>query len=96
VFGSSLRPLAAGDYRFSDQARAPALAAFRRTLTTLRALPCDILLTAHPDQSGGDAIYSALLRSRSPNPFIDTGACRRYADKYERLLADRLLNEAAP
>ena len=96
VFGSSLRPLAAGDYRFSDPHRAPALAAFRRTFATLRALPCDILLTAHPDQSGGDAKFSALLRSREPNPFIDPGACGRYADKYEHLLADRLREEAAP
>ena len=95
LFGSSLNPIAAENYRFSDPAHAAGLAAFRRTFASLRALPCDILLTAHPDQSGGDAKFARLQRRREPNPFLDPAACRSYADRFERLLDARLAEEAA-
>ncbi|QAY80030.1 subclass B3 metallo-beta-lactamase [Sphingosinicella sp. BN140058] len=95
VFGASLRPIAAESYRFSSPARASALAAFRRSFATLRTISCGILLTAHPDQSGGDLKFAQLQRQRDPNPFLDPVACRAYADRYERLLDKRLADEAA-
>lgn len=95
MFGASLRPIAAEGYRFSNPARASALAAFRRSFVTLRTTPCHILLTAHPDQSGGDLKFERLQRQRDPKPFLDPGACRAYADRYERLLEARIADEAA-
>ena len=95
VFSSSLSPIAADGYRFTDPAHAASLAAFRRTIAVVRALPCDILLTAHPDQSGGEAKFARLQQQRVPNPFLDTQACGAYADKYERLLDARLAEEEA-
>jgi metallo-beta-lactamase class B len=94
VFGSSLNPLAAGDYRFSDPAHAAALANFRQTFSTVRALPCDILITAHPGQSDGDVKFTQFQKQRDPNPFIDPGACRTYADKAEQALGETLAKEA--
>lgn len=96
VFGSSLNPIAADGYRFSDPANRVLLDGFRGTFESLRAMPCDILLTAHPDQSGGDVRLAQLRQGATPNPFIDPTACRAYADKYEVLLERRLERERAP
>ena len=95
VFGASLNPIASGGYRYSDPANRSLLDGFRRTFVSLRSMPCDILLTAHPDQSGGDVRLARLREARAPNPFVDPAACRTYADKYERLLEQRLEREAA-
>jgi metallo-beta-lactamase class B len=94
VFASSLNPVSADDWRFSDPAHRPLLAAFRHSFGVIRKLPCDVLLTAHPDQSGGDVKYAQLQRSPLPNPYIDAGACRAYADKHAALLTARLAKEA--
>ncbi len=90
VFGSSLNPIAADGYRFSDPANRALLDAFRETLTRLRTLPCDILLTAHPGQSDGDTRMVRLRQGGTPNPFVDPTACRAYADRSEALLDRRL------
>ncbi|PXA84104.1 subclass B3 metallo-beta-lactamase [Nostoc sp. 3335mG] len=93
VFGSSLTALTAGDYRYSAPTNADALANFRKTFTTVRALPCDILLTSHPAPSGGDVKFAQLQNQRNPNPFVDPNACRTYADKSEQALDDLLAKE---
>lgn len=94
VFASSLNPISADAYRFSAPANAPTRAAFTRTFAVMRHMPCDILLTAHPNQSGGDVKFRQLQRHAASNPFIDPGACRAYADKFAGLFAARLADEA--
>ena len=93
VFGSSLNPITAGGYRYSDPANKALLDGFRQTFANLRAMPCDILLSAHMEQSGGDARLARLRQGREPNPFIDPTACRAYADRHEALLDRRLERE---
>lgn len=95
LFGSSLNPVSADGYRFSDPAHRATVAAFRRSFATVRAMKCDILLTAHPDHSGGDGKIARLAQGAEPNPFIDPAACRAYADKYEAVLDARLAKETA-
>ncbi|WP_454758712.1 subclass B3 metallo-beta-lactamase [Caulobacter segnis] len=95
VFGSSLNPVAADGYRFSDPAAAATVASFRRTFGVMRDLPCDVLISAHPDQSGGDARLARYRQQPSPNPFVDAGACRAYADKFNGVLDKRLADERA-
>lgn len=95
VFASSLNPVAAEDYRYSDPAHGALAAAFRRTFASLRALPCDLLITAHPDQSGGDAKLARFRQQPRPNPFLEPGACRDYAERYERAFDELLAKEAA-
>jgi metallo-beta-lactamase class B len=95
VFGSSLNPVAVNGYRFSDPASVATVASFHHTFGVVRELPCDVLITAHPDQSGGDAKLARYRRQPSPNPFIDAGACRAYADKFSGLLDKRLADERA-
>ena len=95
VFGSSLNPVAADGYRFGDPANRALSDGFRRTFALLRTLPCDILISAHPDQAGVDEHLRAFRRSPVPNPFIDPASCRTYAAKYERLFEARLDRERA-
>ena len=93
VFGSSLNPIAADGYRFSDPANRALLDGFRETFAGLRTMPCDILVSAHMEQSGGDVRLAQLRQGVEPNPFIDPTACRAYADKHEALLERRLERE---
>ena len=93
VFASSLNPVSADGYRFSDPARASASAAYARTFTVVRHLPCDTLLTSHPDQSGRDVKLRRLQRRAVPNPFIDSRACRAYANKFAALFAARIAED---
>jgi len=94
VFAASLNPVSADGWRFSDPAHRPLLTALRHSFAVMRRLPCDVLLTAHPDQSGGDVKYATMQRRAVPNPYLDAGACRAYADKFAALLATRLAKEA--
>lgn len=96
VFAASFNPIAPEAYRFSDPAHAWLVASFRRTFAAMRRMPCDILVTAHPGQSNGDAKRRRLDRGSQPNPFLEPGACRTYADKSAALLDKRLAEERAP
>lgn len=91
VFASSLNPIGANGYRFSRHPEV--VASFRASFAKFRSMPCDILISAHPDQSGGDAKRRRFDRQPRPNPFVDPGACRAYAEKFAGLLAKRLADE---
>jgi metallo-beta-lactamase class B len=95
VFAASLNPISADDYRFTDPAHAGTVAAFRRSFAKLRVLPCGLLLSAHAEQSSGDVKFAALLANPPRNPFLDAGACRAYADRFQRALDERLASERA-
>lgn len=83
VFASSLNPVSTDDYRFSASANSAVLAAFTRGQAAMRALPCDILITAHADQDG------------ATSRFLTTpGACRAYAAASQRKVKQRLREEA--
>ena len=94
VFGSSLNPVSVAGYRLSAPANAAVVAGFRRSFATFRNLKCDVLVSAHPDQSGGDAKLARYRRAPTPNPFLDPGACAAYAAKFEALLDKRLADES--
>ncbi len=94
VFGASLNAVSADGYRFSDPANAAIVASFRRSFAAMRALPCDILITSHPDQIGLDERYRRFRTGETPNPLIDANACRAYADLAEQRLEARLATEA--
>lgn len=83
VFASSLNPVSADGYRFTSPAGQKVVAAFRRSHAAMRAMPCDILITAHADQDGGTERF-----------LTQPGACRAYAASSERALARRLEKEA--
>lgn len=83
VFAASLNPVSTDDYRFSAPSHKAVVAAFARGQAAMRALPCDILITAHANQD--DATERFLT---TPD------ACRAYAASSQRKLAQRLRQEA--
>lgn len=93
VFGSSLNPVAADGYRFTRHPEV--VASFRATQAKVRAMPCDILFSAHPDNAGGVEKYASFAKGTRPNPYIDPGACRAYAERSATALAKRLADEKA-
>lgn len=93
VFGSSLNPVAADGYRFTRHPEV--VASFRASQAKVRALPCDILFSAHPDNSGGVEKYARFARGVRPNPYVDPAACRTYAARSAKALAERLADEKA-
>jgi metallo-beta-lactamase class B len=95
VFASSLNPISAEGYRFTDPAHQALADGFRRSIDKLQSTPCDMLITAHPDQSGGDRKAAELRAGAEPNPFIDANACRTYAAQFERLFDRRIADEKA-
>jgi len=95
VFASSLNPISADGYLFTAPEHVRDVEGFRRSFASMKALPCDILISAHPDQSGGDDKAAKLRAGLEPNPFVDPNACRAFAARYEELFDKRLADEKA-
>ena len=81
VFASSLNPVSADGYRFTSAAGKPFVAGFGKSYRAMDAMPCDILIAAHPDNAG--------VGRYNDRP----GACRAYANRSRGLLAKRLAEE---
>jgi metallo-beta-lactamase class B len=93
VYADSLTALGAPGYRFSEHPGR--VESFRRAIATVAALPCDILLTPHPDASD---FWSKVAR-RGPDhaaaALVDAGACRAYAAAATKRLDGILATEQA-
>lgn len=94
VYADSLSAVASEGFRFSHNTAYPTvLQDFAKSFDVISALPCDILLTPHPEFS--DVL--GRLRERNaghPDAFIDPAACRRYAEAARAALRQRLAQEA--
>jgi metallo-beta-lactamase class B len=93
AYADSLTAISAPGFRFSDDPRR--VAAFHQAIATVAALPCDILLTPHPDASD---FWQKVARRKSDTdaaPLIDVGACRTYAAIAAKKLDARLAQEHA-
>jgi metallo-beta-lactamase class B len=78
-------------YRYTDEAQHPGVvAAFRRSIATVAALPCDILLTPHPSISNMFARMTT-----QPGALIDSNACRALAAQAGEKLDERIAKERA-
>jgi len=93
AYADSLSAIAAPGYRFTDHSAY--VAGFREGIATVAALPCDILLTPHPDASD---FWGKVAKRKSPTdaaPLIDANACRDYAAAAAKNLDARLAQERA-
>ena len=85
AYADSLSPVSSDAYRFSDHP--DYVARFRTAIDTVRAMPCDTLVTPHP--SAG-----RLIERLRDGTFGQFGECARYADALTRRLDARLAKEA--
>lgn len=95
VYADSLNAIAAGPFRYRGHRAYPtARADLERSIATVAGLPCDVLVSAHPE---GSDLWQRYARraARGNAAFIDTAACRTYADKARARLATQLAQEAA-
>lgn len=97
VYGDSLTSISAPGFRFSGDRTHPSVeAAFRRSISTVASLPCDILLAVHPSFAGMEDKLRRLREHPGSEPFVDPAACRTYAGDAERRLNQRIAEEQKP
>jgi len=79
VYADSLTALKGPGYSYSDEKAHPGVVAgFRRSFNTMADLPCDILLTSHPEASFMDQRLARPVAGKG-SPLVEEGACRVYA-----------------
>ena len=93
VYADSLTPVSAEGFRFT---RSPhALENFETSFRFFETTPCDILLTAHPDASSLWDRLDARGRGVTPDPMVNSGACRELAQRSRDSLKQRLAQESS-
>lgn len=94
VYADSLTAVSAPGFKFSDgNAHPDVLAGFEHSFSVLESLPCDVLLTPHPEASQMWQKLEQRLAGKIPDPFQAPGACKRYAEAGRAFLAKRLAAE---
>ncbi|WNL48146.1 subclass B3 metallo-beta-lactamase [Dyella sp. BiH032] len=95
VYADSITAFTNGVYRYGDPAHPERVAAFRKTFGIVAALPCDLLLTTHPDVSGFFDKVSAHRAGATPDPLFDPDACKTFAKTSAANFEDKLKKEAS-
>ena len=91
VYADSLTSVSAPGFKYGKR-----LESFRRSIERVAALPCDIVLSPHPQFTQVDHKLKrrAELRGAGPDPFIDPNGCRAYAADGLKRLEARILEES--
>ncbi len=96
VYADSLNAVSAPGFHFTADATHPDLTAtFRKSIQAVADLPCDILVSVHPDQTGLPEKLKLAESHPATNPFIDANACKDYASKSQTGLDARIAEENA-
>ena len=93
VFADSLSAVSSPDYRFSDHPEQ--VDALRDSIRRVAALPCDLVVSAHPSASGLMEKLARREADPSVNALLDPQSCRVYAEGGASGLDKRLADEAA-
>jgi metallo-beta-lactamase class B len=94
VYADSISAIAAPGFRFTGDAKTPSrVDQFRKSITTVGELPCDIMITTHP--AATDLAGKLRKRAAKPavDPFIDAQACRVLAANAMKALDARVAEE---
>lgn len=89
VYADSLAADGEGKYRFKDHP--DVLQSFESSFARLEGVPCQLLLTPHPDASGGLARLEQA--GNDADKLKDDSACRKYVQQARTDLAKRLADE---
>ena len=94
VYADSLSAISAPGFKFTNTREYPrALEDFEKSFAVIEALPCDILLTPHPDATDLWGRLTKRTNGGSADALIDPTACRRYAAGARQRLAVRVAGE---
>jgi metallo-beta-lactamase class B len=94
VYADSLTPVSASGFKFTQSREYPAaLRDFYKTFAFLEAVPCDILVTTHPEISRLWDRVDARDRGVTPDPMVSPGACQQLAEQGRAQLRQRLADE---
>lgn len=94
VYADSLSAVSDVGFRYTGDGDRPSIvASFRRSIERVSELPCDILLSPHPQMFDMATKLRAASADVQSNPFIDSQACRRYAEKAAAGLEKRVKEE---
>ncbi len=94
VYADSISAVAAPGFRFTGDGKTPSrVDRFRKSITTVGELPCDIMITTHPMAT--DLAGKLKKRAARPatDPFIDPQACRVLAANAMKALDARVAEE---
>jgi metallo-beta-lactamase class B len=91
VYADSLTSPSAPGFKYGKR-----LESFRRSIEKVAALPCDIVLSPHPQFTQVDEKLKrrAELKGQGTDPFIDRNGCRAYAADGLKRLEARALEES--
>jgi len=93
VFADSLNAIGANGFSYGGDARYPqARADIEASIAKVAGFQCDVLISAHPE--GSDLWERKAKEAKLGHAaFIDTGACREYAESAKARLAKQLAKE---
>jgi len=94
AYVDSLTAVSGDKFLFTRNATYPnVLEDFEHSFAAVSALPCDILLTPHPEASG---LWQRLARrdQGEADALVDTTACRHLAEAARKRLEDRVAQES--
>jgi metallo-beta-lactamase class B len=94
VYADSLTAVAAPGFKYT--AFPDRVALFRRSISRVAELPCDIMVSTHPQftRIPEKLKRRAELKGSGPDPFIDAQACKAYAAVALKNLETRIAEEA--
>jgi metallo-beta-lactamase class B len=96
VYADSLTAVSAPGFRYTGDAKTPSrIEAFRKSIATVAALPCDIVVSTHPQFTNIDQKLKARAAKPAVDPFIDPAGCREYAADAAKRLEARVAEETA-
>jgi metallo-beta-lactamase class B len=92
VYGDSLNAVSDKEFKYGGDARYPTAAAdMRASIAAFEAMPCDILVAAHPEFTGLWSVFDEQGKG-DRTKLVDSSACQRYAagarERFEKRLAD--------
>lgn len=95
VYADSLNAISAPGFRYAAGKDHPDLVPrFRTSIDTVAALPCDILITVHPEVGHLWERLEARGKGARPDPLRAPDSCKAYAEGMRRVLDQRVAEEA--
>lgn len=95
VYADSISAITNATYRYSDPAHPGRVTSFRKTFDTVAALPCDVLITTHPDASDFLERVTQHRAGKQPDPLFDANACKTLAQTSAAKFEAKLKEERA-